>query len=349
MGLALSILDQSPIRPGTTPAQAVAETIDLAKLADELGYKRYWVAEHHSAEAYAGPAPEILIAKLASETHQTRVGSGGVMLTHYSPLKVAEQFRMLETLFPGRIDLGIGRALGAQGKAIQALGTSQCSPLIDTFPYKLDLLLRYLEDAAGAHSRGLPLDHEFYGVCAMPTGVTLPEIWVLGSGFHSAVYAARLGQAFCHAYFLGTEGDGEIGDLYRQHFRPSPRLTSPRLALGVHAIVAESDEEAMHLSLMRNLWVLRLSQGVNGPFPSLRDAQNQSYTVEERAALDLIGARGVTGTPGEVRDRLHALATDFGAEELLVVTITHDHSARRRSYELLAEAFELRRRPQLDR
>ena len=347
MSLKLGILDQSPVRGGTTPAQAIAETIDLAKFADSLGYSRYWVAEHHAAAAFAGPAPEILVGKLAEETRNIRVGSGGVMLMHYSPFKVAEQFRMLETLYPGRIDLGIGRAPGTNRQGIMALGsTTAAQDLEKTFPYNLDLLVRYLEDAGGDIEGGIPSDHPLHGIRAMPVGTTFPDVWVLGSGLHSAVYAATLGQSFCHAQFFNPEGGTEVADVYRQRFQPSPRLAKPRLALAVSAIVADRQEEAERLALVPALWGLRavFKHEYGPPFTTLQEAENYPYTDEDRTRMKALRGRGNNGTPEAVKSRLEKIAADFGAEEIMVVTITHDHQARRRSYELLAQAFGLKPR-----
>ena len=345
MTIALSVLDQTPIRPGTTPAQAVADTIDLAKFVDRLGYTRYWVAEHHSTIAYAGPAPEILIGKLASETRGIRVGSGGVMLMHYSPFKVAEQFRMLETLYPGRIDLGIGRAPGGDGKSIVALGSGQrANDIEETFPHTLDLLIRYLEDAGGSHETGIPQNSILHGLVAQPMGNTFPEVWLLGSGIHSAVYAATLGQAFCHAYFINPENAAEVARIYRERFEPSARLRRPRFALAVSALAADTEEDAQRLSLVRDLWVLNLLKGIHGAFPSPAEAAQYPLTDEDRLRLRAIRARGHVGTPDQVKTRLAALAGEFGAEELLLVTITHDHDARKNSYELLAKEFALQPR-----
>ncbi|MFZ1991250.1 MAG: LLM class flavin-dependent oxidoreductase [Alphaproteobacteria bacterium] len=344
MTLKLGVLDQSPVRGGTTPAQAIAETVDLAKFVDGLGYSRYWVAEHHAATAFAGPAPEILVGKLAEVTHHIRVGSGGVMLMHYSPFKVAEQFRMLETLYPGRIDLGIGRAPGTDGRGIMALGSTAAAQNIDrTFPYNLDLLVRYLEDAGGDHEGGIPDDHPLHGVTAMPTGATFPEVWILGSGLHSAVYAATLGQSFCHAQFFNPEGGSEVADVYRERFQPSLRLAAPRLALAVSAIVADTQKEAERLSLVPALWGLRarFKHEYGPPFTTLEEAENYPYTDEDRARIKALQARGNNGTPDVVRSKLEKIVAEFGAEELMIVTITHDHNARRRSYELLAKAFGL--------
>jgi luciferase family oxidoreductase group 1 len=262
---------------------------------------------------------------------------------HYSPFKIAEQFRMLETLYPGRIDLGIGRAPGTDGKGILALGSTAAAQNVErTFPYNLDLLIRYLEDSGGAHESGIPPDHQLYGIKAMPIGNTFPEVWLLGSGIHSAVYAATLGQSFCHAYFINPEGGTEVAEIYRSRFQPSPRLAKPRLALAVSAMVAGTQEEAERLGLVRDLWVLKaIFKNQHGPFPTVDEALNYPYTDEDKARLRGIRARAFSGTPDKVKERLSGLAAEYGAEELMIVTITHDHAARRRSYELLAKAFGL--------
>src|SRR5271168_163887 len=196
----LSVLDQSPVRSDGTAADAIAETIALAKACERLGYHRYWLAEHHNTKSFAGSAPEVLIARVAAETETIRVGSGGVMLTHYSPLKVAEQFRMLEILSPGRIDLGLGRAPGTDQRTSMALQAGPQGWGIDAFPSQVHLLRQFLDDAAGVGK--FPDDHPYRSIHAMPRGRGYPEIWLLGSGIHSAVYAAEFGLPFSHAYFI---------------------------------------------------------------------------------------------------------------------------------------------------
>ena len=220
----LSVLDQSPARSDGTAAEAVAETIALAKAAERLGYHRYWLAEHHNTKSFAGSAPEVLIARVAAETKTIRVGSGGVMLTHYSPLKVAEQFRMLEILSPGRIDLGLGRAPGTDQRTAQALQAGLQGWGIDAFPSQVHLLRQFLDDAAGTP---LPDDHPYRGIHATPMGPTRPEMWLLGSGIHSAVYAGELGLPFAHAHFISAEGSEEACDTYRRRFKPSTWCESP--------------------------------------------------------------------------------------------------------------------------
>lgn len=335
----LSVLDQSPIRKDGSAATAVAETIALAKACDRLGYFRYWLAEHHNSNSFAGSCPEILIGRVAQETKHIRVGSGGVMLTHYSPLKVAEQFRMLEVLNPGRIDLGIGRAPGSDQLTARALQAGPQGWSIDAFPSQVHLVRQFLDDAAG--KAAFADDHPYRGIHAMPRGEGRPEMWLLGSGMHSAVYAAELGLGFSHAYFINTEGSEDACEEYRRRFKPSDAFPSPRISLGVAALAAETEEEARKLSASRNLWVVRLLTGRPIPFPSPEEALSYSFSDQETKLLQSVESRSIVGTPQQVRARLLVLAQSHGAEELVVVTITYDYASRLKSYELLADAFSL--------
>lgn len=339
----LSVLDQSPIRKDGTAADAVAETLALAKATEDLGYHRYWVAEHHNSNSFAGASPEILIARIAAETSRIRVGAGGVMLMHYSPLKVAEQFRMLETLSPGRIDLGIGRAPGSDARTARALQAGPQGWDIDAFPSQVHLLQQLLEDASGGEPLGE--DHPYRGIHAMPKGATRPEFWMLGSGLHSAVYAAEFGLAFAHAHFISPDGSEEACKTYRDRFKPSVWCQTPRIAMGVAALAAETEEEAVRLSASRNLWVVRLFTGRPIPFPSPEEALAYPYNEQERAVLKGVEARSTVGTAAKVKAELEALAARHQAEELVIVTITYDYASRLRSYELLAEEFAIARRP----
>jgi luciferase family oxidoreductase group 1 len=333
----LSVLDQSPIRKDGSAADAVAETIALAKAAEALGYHRYWLAEHHNTGSFAGSAPEVLIARVAAETKTIRVGSGGVMLTHYSPLKVAEQFRMLEVLNPGRIDLGIGRAPGSDQRTAAALQAGPQGFGIEAFPSQVFLLKQFLDDASGGAA--LPDDHPYRGIHAMPRGATRPEMWMLGSGLHSAVYAAQLGLPFSHAYFISPEGSTEAVAAYRERFKPSDWCAKPTISMGVAALAAENEEEAARLSASRNLWVVRLLTNRPIAFPSPEEALAYPFTEQELALLRTVEARSVVGTPDQVKAKLTSLAERHGADELVVVTITYDYASRLRSYELLAKEF----------
>ena len=330
----LSVLDQSPIRSGGTGADAIRETLLLAEAADRLGYHRYWLAEHHSSGGLAGSSPEVLIGQVAARTSRIRVGSGGVMLSHYSALKVAENFRVLETLFPGRIDLGIGRAPGSDGRTARALAHGPGALGLEHFPDRIAELLRFVHD-------DVEPDHPFAGVHAMPTGPTAPELWLLGSTAESASYAAYLGTAFSFAHFINSQGGAEIVRAYAASFRPSPYLPQPRASIGVFVVCAETNSEALRLATSRDLFVARLYTGQLGPYPSVEEAEAHLYTEHELAIIQHARPRSIVGTPEAVKDRLLALGAEYGIDEYVVVTITHDFGARFRSYELLARAFGL--------
>jgi luciferase family oxidoreductase group 1 len=332
--LRLGILDQSPIVAGGTPAQAIAETLALARHADRLGYTRYWLAEHHSSTGLAGPAPEIMIARVAAETRRIRVGSGGVMLSHYSALKVAETFRVLETLSPGRIDLGIGRAPGSDQWTARALQHGPGALGIEHFPSQIGLLMGFLAD-------DLPADHPFASIHAMPTGATVPEVWLLGSSDESAAYAAHFGCAFSFAHFINGEGGIAAMAAYRSDFQPSPRLAAPLGSVGVFVLCAETEEEARVVASSRDLSRLRRERGILGPVPSVAEALAYRYSDRELAWLDYHRRRQLVGTPAQVKQGLIALAAEYGVAELVILSICHEFAKRVRSYELLAAAFEL--------
>lgn len=335
MSLRLSVLDQSPIRKGGTPAQAIAETLELAQLCDELGYHRYWLSEHHGG-SLASASPEILIGQVAARTQSIRVGSGGVMLTHYAPLKVAEQFRMLETLFPGRIDLGVGRAPGSDMRTARAMADGHPLPDLDRYPEQL-------MDLYGFLSGTLPPSHPYHGIRAYPTGDSMPELWLLGSSRASARYAAELGWAFCFAHFISQEGPETVLREYEAAFEPSPFLATPRTALGVSVTCAESQERAEYLSWSR--WGSRVVSRVRGQQGSgvltPEEAMALGFTEPELDYLAYLQQTYIHGDPGTVRGRLEDLAATYGTEELVLVTITYDVEARKQSYRLLAAEFGL--------
>lgn len=329
----VSVLDQSPIRAGGTAAEAVAETIELAQACERWGYHRYWLAEHHASRGLAGSTPEVLVAHVAARTSRIRVGSGGVMLSHYSALKVAENFRMLETLYPGRIDLGIGRAPGSDQRTARALAHGPGALGIEHFPAQISDLLGFL--------RGdLPPDHPFRGIRAMPDGPTMPELWLLGSSDEGAALAAHFGTAFAFAHFINDEGGAEVTRAYAARFRPGV-LEAPRASVAVFALAADTEAEAQRLAKSRDLWITRLYTGRPGAFPSVEEAEAYPYTEQEMAIVHHARRRTIAGVPEQVRDRLLALAAAYGAAELVIVTITFDFKARLRSYQLLAEAFGL--------
>lgn len=340
------VLDQSPIRKGGTAAQAIFETIELAKAAEVLGYSRYWLAEHHNTRAYAGTCPEVLIGRVASETSRIRVGSGGVLLSHYSPLKVAEQFRMLETLYPGRIDLGLGRAPGGDGRTAAALQAGPQAYGIDAYPQQVDLLRRYLEDAAGYE--GFDADHPYHGIHAVPMGQGLPEMWLLGSGVHSAVYAGAFGLGFTYAHFISSEDGGgghtgpEIIETYTEGFRPGLHLEAPRPSVAVSVICAPTDEQAQFVAASRNLWVMKLLGGEHTAFVSPEDALSYPYSEPQRKLLNSIAGRSITGSPETVHARLTDIMERYHAEELIILTLTYSFEDRLTSYRLIADAFGLK-------
>ena len=332
----LSVLDQAPVRRGGDAAEALAETLRLAQLADRLGYARYWVAEHHNTSALASTAPEALIGEIASRTERIRVGSGGVMLPHYSALKVAETFRLLETLHPGRIDLGIGRAPGSDARTARALAPGGVPMDLREFPNQLLDLYGFLAD-------DFPPDHEYHGVAAMPRPAAMPALWLLGSSDVSAGYAAELGWPFCYAHFINSHRAETAFEAYRALFAASPVASEPRAAIAVSALVAETEEEAERLSWSRWGWRLMGPAG-RGGIPPPEEARAFEYTEAEREYLEVLKRRSIYGDPRQVRDRLLAMGERYGVDDFVVVTITYDYAARRRSYELLAEAFALETR-----
>jgi luciferase family oxidoreductase group 1 len=311
--LRIGILDQSPIPEGCTAGDALRNSIDLARLADGLGYTRYWVAEHHGTQGLACNSPEALIGPIAAATSRLRVGSGGVMLPHYSPLKVAETFSMLSGLFPGRIDLGIGRAAGTTPQVAFALQRDRRQAAPDDFREQLDELLKYL---------GNRTQFRFAS----------PEIWLLGSSQDSAIWAAELGLPYCFADFINPNG-AQLMRYYRG------QSASPRSSVASWAICAETDAEAERLSLSFRMMMTMLFRGRSIQVPTVERAQR--FLEEEKLLPQQVpvGRRIITGTPGRVREAIEAVARDYEAEEVLIVNILHDHVARRRSYELIAKEF----------
>ncbi|MBI1397337.1 MAG: MsnO8 family LLM class oxidoreductase [Betaproteobacteria bacterium] len=326
----LSVLDQSPIIRGTSPAEAVARTVELAQAADALGYHRFWLAEHHNTHALGDPCPEILLAHVAAVTNRIRVGTGGVLLPYYSALKVAETFRMLEALHPGRIDLGIGRAPGSDGVTAQALWSGAFYDF-NQFPVHVQETLAFLDDA-------LPDEHPYARVKAMPAGPHSPEVWLLGSSDYSATLAAYLGLRFAFANFITARGGPEVTRAYRQGFRPSARDTRPTAMIAVFAICAATEDEAQRLAAPMDLRRLHLARGVDEPVATTAEALSREYSPGDREIIERERARGIVGTPGQVLDRIARLADESEADEVMVLTITGDYATRLRSYELLAEA-----------
>jgi luciferase family oxidoreductase group 1 len=327
--LPIGIVDQVPVPSGGTMSRALSDSLQLAELADRLGYARYWLAEHHSTNSFACAAPEVLIPLVAARTRHLRVGSGGVLLPHYSPLKVAECFRLAEAAFPGRIDLGVGRAPGGDRRAVAALqyGRGGLSPAL--FPTQLADLQDWLRDGYG--------NAEAFGrVRAMPRGVGAPQLWVLGSSGESASLAASLGCGYAFAQFISGEDGAAAARTYRERFTSSPEFAEPRMALAVGVLCAETAREAEMLGSSLELWRARIGRGIDRGIPSPAEAERDP-NVRHPAG----GARVVIGDPERVRGMLLELVERYAADELLTVTVTHDPLARRRSYELLAEVMGL--------
>jgi luciferase family oxidoreductase group 1 len=332
-GMRLSVLDQSPISEGSTGSEALRNTIDLARLADGLGYHRYWVAEHHGGAMLAGPSPEALIGPIASVTEHLRVGSGGVMLPHYSPFKVAESFSVLAGLFGDRIDLGIGRAAGTDPLTTRALQRDRSRPMADDFPDQLAELLAYLEGT-------IPPGHPFARLVDLPGLPERPQPWLLGSSPQSAIWAGDLGLPYAFADFINPNG-ASIASVYRERFAEGERLQAARTAVAVWALCADTDEEAERLASSARMSMAMLRRGRLIKVPPVETALRFEASGEAPAAGS--GRRTVVGSPETVRAGLETVASDYGAEEVIVVTICFDHAARRRSYELIAEACGLER------
>ncbi len=328
----MSVLDQSPIPEGLTAGDALRNSVDLARLAESLGYHRYWMAEHHASPGVACASPEVMIAAIASATREMRVGSGGVMLPHYSPLKVAETFSMLSGLFPGRIDLGIGRAAGTSPLVARALQRDRRNDPPDDFREQLDELLRYFsspEPNAGPFSRVLPIHF------------ASPDPWLLGSSAQSAIWAAELGLPYVFADFINA-GGASIAASYRCRFRPSVWSQKPRVAVAAWTIAADSDEEADRLSSSLRMMMALLSRGQQIPVPGVSRAVKFLEQEETVPIFGFAPRRIIAGATSKLRSGLEALAREYGAEEILIVNMLHDHQARRHSYELIAEEFRLR-------
>lgn len=334
--LPLSILDLSVVTTGTPPAQALRNSIDLARHADRLGYDRYWLAEHHNLPSVASPAPDLMIGQIAAATEQIRVGSGGVMLPNHAPLMVAERFKMLEALFPGRIDLGIGRAPGTDQATMHALRRRLDIREGDDFIERLQELIFW-------ETGGFPEGHPYNNVTAMPNDTALPPIWLLGSSDYSSRLAGQVGMGFAFAHHFASYDAVEALNDYRANFKPTRWRSTPWGILAVAAVVAETDAEAERLAASMDLSRLLRDRGHYGPLPSVEEAQAYPYTDADRASIARNRSRLFVGSPSSVSNALQPLIGASHADELMVITATYDHDARKRSYTLLADAFELQK------
>ncbi|MDT3425513.1 luciferase family oxidoreductase group 1 [Paenibacillus forsythiae] len=327
----LSVLDQSPVSEGSTPAEALAQTVILAREAERLGYSRFWVAEHHFSPGLAGSSPEVLTAHLAAVTSSIRIGSGGILLPHYSAYKVAENFRVLEALHPGRIDLGIGRAAGGGAMAVRALQEyGKAGP--GNFPLQIKDLIAYLNEGADPH-------HRFAGLQAMPTGGSSPEIWLLASSKDSALLAAGLGTGLAFARFINASGGEEAMEVYRSHFCPSPLSLRPKGMVAVFAACAETTEEADRLASSMDLSAVLLDKThVSAPTPSAQRALSYPYTPYEKQIVRENREVMLVGSPEELRNQLHDICERYGCEEVMIGSVMHRFSDKLKSYQLIAEA-----------
>lgn len=330
--LILSVLDQSVSVAGSTEDAAIRDTLTLAEHCERLGYARFWVSEHHALPTIVGSAPEMLMAAIAARTTRIRIGSAGVMLPHYSALKVAEQFRVLEALAPGRIDLGVGRAPGGDMRTARALNPN-AHAAAENFPEQVRDLQAWTSQPS----------HQ--GIAAHPRGPHAPEIWVLGSSNYGAQLAAHFGLPYAYAYFF-VDGQGceEALALYRQMYRPSERHPAPQATICVWALAADTREEALHHALGRERWRVDRARGVLGPLQAPDVIAARGFTADEWPTVDAMRKKAFVGTGAEVADQLRSLAAQLDLREIVINTWAHEPKARRRSYELLAREFGLAQR-----
>lgn len=327
----VSILDQSPVTSGMSPTEALQNTLDLARLADRLGYARYWVSEHHNDHAFAHAAPEVMICRIASATSRIRVGSGGVLLSHYSPYKVAEQFNLLETLFPGRIDLGIGRGGGGEGRSTQALrpGMGGGASHWD----RVGQLLAWT-------GQGRLDERPYPEVHARPLADSEPEYWILGTSPASAKYAGEHGLPYAFGGFIDARQLMPCFMEYHRSFRPSRHLSEPRTTLTWFALAADTEARAQELAKSAEAWFVRtFVRGGVSAFPTNSEAEAETYDAMEQALIGMRRQFSAVGTGPQVAEKLRALVAKFQIDELSIVTLTAEHADRVRSYELLADAL----------
>jgi luciferase family oxidoreductase group 1 len=336
----LSVLDQVPFFRDKTATETIKESIALAQAVERFGYQRFWIAEHHGG-ALTCASPEILVAAVAASTTRIRVGSGGVMLPHYSPLKVAETFRLLHALFPDRIDLGVGRGPGASPEICKVLRPDSAPVGNGKYTQQVCDLIGFLENT-------FPEGHPYQGIRAMPEGPGSPEVWLLGAGPQGGVeIAASLGLSFCFAQFIHNRTHQQVLETYRQRFCPSPFLSEPRASLAVRVLCADTEEEARRLAL--SFWLVclatqggdkaRLLSEETPRVPTAEEAAAYNYTEQDDAFMQENQLMMLTGTPVQLRERLEELAALYGVDELVITTSCSDLRARIRSYQLLAQAF----------
>ncbi len=324
------MLDLAPVPAGSNPTDALKATVALSQHVEKLGYDRFWLAEHHNHSGIASSAPAVLIAAVASATERMRVGSGGVMLPNHQPLVIAEQFGTLEGLFPGRIDLGIGRAPGTDPVTARALRRSVDGLSADDFPEQLRDLRYFF---AGS----FPSGHPYASITAVPTAGAGPEVWLLGSSGYSAQVAGILGLPFAFAHHFSAQNTIPALALYRESFRPSDVLPEPHAMIAVRVLIAESDERARWLARSSELWFIQLLQGRPGTVPTPEEADAYPWSAQELVAVESRRPGEAVGSPSTVKDELTALLKATGADELMATTLVHDPDARTESFTRLSE------------
>ncbi|MBT2643164.1 LLM class flavin-dependent oxidoreductase [Bacillus sp. ISL-41] len=325
----LSVLDQSVISKGDSAAQALTKTVELAQMAEELGYTRFWVAEHHNTNGIAGSSPEVLISHIASRTKKIRVGSGGVLLPQYSPYKIAENFKVLETLFPNRIDAGIGRSPGGSATTRLAL-TDGMRKSLNEFP-------RQVEDLQGFLRNDLPGEHPYHQVKAYPEGSGSPELWILGITHRGARLAAELGTAFTYGHFITPVNGKRALEQYYREFQPSALLKTPKANVCVFVICAETQDRAEELALSQDLWLLRVEKGLDTRIPSLEEARHAPLTSSDRSRIKENRKRMIIGTPEKVRDGLLRLGEVYRTDEFMIINNLFSFEDKVKTYTLLAD------------
>ncbi|MGQ2984209.1 LLM class flavin-dependent oxidoreductase [Flavobacterium sp.] len=329
----ISVLDQSQVSRNSTPAQALQDSGKLVQLADKLGFERYWVSEHHNFKLVAGTAPEVLIPYLASRSERIRVGSGGIMLPNHSALKMSENFGLLSTLFPGRIDFGIGRAPGGDRLSAHLLNPSNTFSEKEFFQQLKDVRT-YLSGEGTEASEGR--------VKAYPVPEVLPEYWILTSSGGSAQFAAHFGMALSFAHFINPFGGPEVAAIYRDSFKPSAELAEPKVNVGIFAFCSEDEQKIEDWITEFDYRMLHIEMGATGDLPSLEEIKAIEYNMQQRSRIAYNRNRFIAGTPDLVHKKLSKLADDYNVDEIMIATWADDYEDRERSYELIAEMFRSR-------
>lgn len=327
----LSILDQSQVRRNGTARQALQESGELVQLAEKLGYTRYWVSEHHNFKMVAGTAPEVLIPFLASKTEKIKLGSGGIMLPNHSAFKVAENFGLLETLFPKRIDLGIGRAPGGDRLSSQLLNPANGFSEKEFFQQLIDV-------QAFLRNEAIP-DTVHEKVKSYPCPEEIPELWILTSSGGSAQFAAHFGMALSFAQFINPDGGAEVAAFYRQNFKPSAELKAPKVNVGIFAFCSEDEQKIEDWKIEFDYRMLHIESGASGDIPSFEEIKNTGYTLQQKARIAYNRGRYIAGTPQQLKAGIKKIAYDYETDEIMIATIAENFEDRKKSYELLAKEF----------